>query len=117
MGYFVDQGAAVWVEWNSPEHLHRVSCGQEFYGTVTGAALHGGANVTAFERSLEVEKVYNGFEAMATWPDLPEPTGVRSKYRVSVLNGVHYHPALHPNDAMKLSNFIKDSDTSDKPVD
>ena len=87
MGYFVDQGAAVWVEWDSPE------------------------------RSLEVEKVYNGFEAMATWPDLPEPTGVRSKYLVSVLDGVHYHPALHPNDAMKLSNFTKDSDTSDKPVD
>jgi len=104
MAFFVDNGAAVWVDWDTPEHKARMKLGQSYYGTLAGCALYEGVEVTAFDKAVKAEPVYNGFEALATYPKLPDPVGVEASYRVVVMNGKHFHPPLHPADAKKLAD-------------
>lgn len=101
MAFFVEDGAAVWIEWDSPEHKERVKLGMKYFSTLGGCALHGGVEVTVFDKPIKAEPVYNGFEAMAMYPNLPEPTGVEAQYKIVVFDGEFFHPPVHFNDLPK----------------
>ena len=97
-------GSATHLDWvlDRSEILRRLENKETYFGTLAGAVLYGGVQATAFDKPLRAVKVYHGTEAMAAvfaHRPLPEPVGLKSEYRVVVLDGQFYHPPLHPAQA------------------
>lgn len=96
-----DDGTAKDISWDEVDDLKP---GVDYYGSLVKLALQHGVQVTAFERELRAEKVYDGKKALDMFPKLPDPVGVRSHYKVAVLDGIYHHPALWPDDAKGRSS-------------
>lgn len=108
MPFILDtDGMARHVDWDTTEKLGH----GQFYATLVRLATHHGVQVTAFEKPMTAEPVYDGAAALAMHPRLPEPIGTRASYKVAVLDGVYHPRGLHPDDARRLSSLQREQDT------
>lgn len=95
-----------------PHDARRTACPR--IESMARAAMFFDVAVTVFRAPVKAEALFDSMEAMKVgFSRLHEltPVGVRSDYRVSVLDGQYHHPPLWPADAAEMTE-AKSADAS-----